>query len=173
MRTPPLGITAENRTERAVRRSLLPPVVFPRPVRTVVVPPSVRRAVESHVDDDHPEEAGGFLACERRGSRLHAERCVRIPNEAPTPRWRFEATVDERAPPPPRVFYHSHTGPGSPSGLTRFDRRSIPEPFALVVFAPDGEALSFRAFKRGLLRWTELAVENTAGRERLIRLGGI
>lgn len=117
----------------------------------------------------HPEEAGGFLACTRHYSRLHAEGHVALPNESPTPRRRFETVIDDRVPRPPRVFYHSHPNARSPSGLTRLDERSIPEPFALIVFAPHGPALSYRAFKRGLLRWRELAVESERTRTRLPR----
>lgn len=91
-------------------------------------------------------------------------------NDSPTPKRRFETTVDDRAPPPPRVFYHSHTSPASISGLTTVDKRSIPEPFAIVVFAPRETALSYRAFKRGLLDWRELRVESTSTRSRLPRL---
>jgi hypothetical protein len=91
---------------------------------------------------------------------------VPIPNDSTTPRRRFETTVDERAPPPPRVFYHSHTSPESVSGLTGVDERSIPEAFALVVFAPHGDVLSYRGFKHGVLNWQELRIEaDTTGRQ--------
>ncbi len=133
--------------------------MFPWPVRRVVVPPEVRRGVDSHVSEAFPDEAGGFLACKRRGNSLHATRHIPLLNGSDTPRRRFETVIDERVPPPPRVFYHSHTSARSPSGLTGVDRRSIPEPFALVVFAPHGQALSYRLFKRRLLRWHELPVE--------------
>ncbi len=133
--------------------------MFPWVVRGIVIPQRIRRSIESHVADDHPHEAGGFLACERRGTRLHATRHVPVLNGSSTPENRFETVVDARVPPPPRVFYHSHTSARSPSGLSSVDERSIPEPFALVVFAPHGTALSFRAFKRGLLQWRELLVE--------------
>ncbi|WP_411718600.1 hypothetical protein, partial [Natronomonas sp.] len=118
----------------------------------------------------HPHEAGGFLRCARCGDRLRATGHVPVVNDSPSPRRRFETTVDDRAPPPPRVFYHSHTTPESISGLTPVDRRSIPEPFAIVVFAPREAALSYRAFKRNLLRWRELPVESSSTRSRLPRL---
>jgi len=144
--------------------------VFPWPVRGVVLPADVRRDVDRHVTDEYPKEAGGFLACERRGRRLRATRHVPVLNGADTPERRFETVVDDRVPPPPRVFYHSHTRADSPSGLTTVDERSIPEPFALVVFAPQSAPLSYRAFKRGLLHWQELPVEDVAERTRLARL---
>ncbi|WP_204366756.1 hypothetical protein [Natrinema versiforme] len=133
--------------------------MLPRTVRQIVIPPEIRRSIERHVADDHPNEAGGFLACERRGTQLYATRQIPVLNGSSRPKYRFETVVDERVPPPPRVFYHSHTSARSPAGLTKVDERSIPEPFALVVFAPHGPALSYRAFKRGLLRWRELRVE--------------
>ncbi|PGF18342.1 hypothetical protein CP556_12880 [Natrinema sp. CBA1119] len=133
--------------------------VFPWAVRGIVISSSIRRSIESHVAEEHPHEAGGFLACERRSNRLHATRHVPVPNGSSTPETRFETVVDGRVPPPPRVFYHSHTSARSPSGLSTVDERSIPEPFALVIFAPHGTALSYRTFKRGLLRWRELLVE--------------
>lgn len=137
--------------------------MFPWPVRRVVIPPDVRGDLDSHVVGEFPDEAGGFLACERRGDRLRATRHVPLLNGSETPRRRFETVIDERAPPPPRVFYHSHTSASSPSGLTRIDERSIPEPFALVVFAPHGRPLSYRLFKRGLLQWREHPVEDGEG----------
>lgn len=143
--------------------------VFPQPVRGIVIPSEIRRAIESHVAATHPAEAGGFLACTRRGSRLHAERHVPLPNDATNPRRRFRAVIDDRAPPPPRVFYHSHTSARSPSGHTRTDERSIPEPFSVVVFAPHGPILSYRAFKRRLLDWRELIVEDGRDGVRLPR----
>lgn len=140
-----------------------------------MVPDALVERIAARVAEEHPREAGGFLACRRRGPRLRAMRHVGLPNESSDPRRRFRTVVDERAPTPPRVFYHSHTSPASPSGLTRLDERNIPEPFALVVFAPRGEPTSYRAFKRGLLRWREMAAEREAtdgeGRERLPRLG--
>lgn len=134
--------------------------MFPLPVRVLVIPSRIRRAIEDHVATTHPEEAGGFLACTRRRSRLHATRHVPLPNDAANPRRRFRTVIDERVPPPPRVFYHSHPSASSPSGLTQVDERSIPEPFALVIFAPHGPISSYRAFKRGLLNWRELVVKN-------------
>jgi len=142
--------------------------VVPWPIQSLVIPPTIRASVESYVATHHPEEAGGFLDCVRRGSRLRATRHVPIPNESSIPKRRFETTVDQRVPPPPRIFYHSHTSPESISGLTRIDKRSIPEPFALVVFAPRGSVLSYRGFKRSLRRWRELRVE--AEGEQLARL---
>lgn len=128
------------------------------PIRRVTVPRDLVRAVDEHVAAEHPREAGGFLACERRGGRLHATEHVPLPNEAATPERRFVATVDERAPPEPRLCYHSHTSASTPSGLTGLDRRKIPERYALVVFAPHGTPHSYRLFRRGLLRWQELPV---------------
>ncbi|WP_049926053.1 MPN domain-containing protein [Natronomonas moolapensis] len=144
--------------------------MVPRPVRAVLLPSPIRRSVESHVAAAHPHEAGGFLRCVRRGDRLRATGHVPVRNDSPIPKRRFETTVDDRAPPPPRVFYHSHTSPASISGLTPVDKRSIPEPFALVVFAPQEAALSYRGFKRGLLTWRELRVEAGSSRSRLPRL---
>lgn len=131
------------------------------PIRCVTIPRAFVRAVEEHVAAEHPREAGGFLSCERRSGRLHATEHVPLPNEAATPERRFVATVDERAPPEPRVCYHSHTSASAPSGLTDLDRRKIPERYALVVFAPRGESHSYRLFRRGLLRWRELPVGHT------------
>ncbi len=144
--------------------------MLPRPVRGVVVTPKIRRSVASHVADAHPREAGGFLGCARRGDRLCSTRHVTLSNDSPTPTRRFESVVDDRAPPPPRLFYHSHTSASSPAGLTAVDKRSIPEPFALVVFAPHGTPLSYRGFKRRLLGWRELPVEGGPDRTRLPRL---
>ena len=131
------------------------------PTRYVTIPRAVVRAVDEHVAAEHPREAGGFLACERRGGRLHATEHVPLPNEAVAPERRFVATVDERAPPEPRICYHSHTSASSPSGMTDLDRRKIPERYSLVVFAPHGEPHSYRLFRRGLLRWRELSVGHT------------
>lgn len=131
------------------------------PIRRVALPREVVRAVDEHVAAEHPREAGGFLACERRSGRLQATEHVPLPNEAAAPERRFVATVDERAPPEPRICYHSHTSASTPSGLTGLDRRKIPERYALVVFAPRGDAHSYRLFRRGLLRWRELPVGRT------------
>jgi len=144
--------------------------VVPWPIRAVVIPPPIRASIESHVATDHPNEAGGFLDCTRHERRLRATRHVPIPNESAIPKRRFETTVDSRVPPPPRIFYHSHTSPESISGLTRIDKRSIPEPFAIVAFAPHGEILSYRGFKRSLLNWQELRVEATPTGKQLARL---
>ncbi len=143
--------------------------MVPWPIRTVIIPSPIRASIESHVATYHPDEAGGFLDCRRRGRRLRATRHIPIPNESTIPKRRFETTVDERVPPPPRVFYHSHTSSESISGLTQIDKRSIPEPFALVIFAPHGNTLSYRGFKHGLLEWRELRVE-TESSTRLARL---
>jgi hypothetical protein len=145
-------------------------IVVPWPIRVIVVPPPICASIESHITTHHPEEAGGFLDCVRRGRRLRATRHVPIVNDSATPERRFETTVDGRAPPPPRVFYHSHTSPRSVSGLTQIDERSIPETFALVVFAPHGNALSYRGFKRGLLNWQELRIEADQTAKQLPRL---
>jgi len=144
--------------------------VVPRPVAGFVIPPEIRRSIASHVAADHPREAGGFLNCSRRGNRLYAIHHVPLPNDSPTPDRRFETTVDDRVPPPPRLFYHSHTSASSPAGLTTVDEQSIPEPFALVVFAPHETPLSYRGFKRRLFGWQELPVETSTDRTRLPRL---
>lgn len=144
--------------------------MLPRPVRGIVVTPKIRRSVASHVAADHPKEAGGFLGCTRRGNYLYSTNHVTLSNSSSTPTRRFESVIDDRAPPPPRLFYHSHTSASSPAGLTTVDERSIPEPFALVVFAPRETTLSYRAFKRGLLKWRELRVETGSSRSRLPRL---
>lgn len=136
--------------------------MYLRRARGLVVPRAVRDSVAATVADAFPAEAGGYLVCERRGDRLHATDHVPVENAAAEPTRRFVTTVDERAPAPPRVFYHSHTSPASPSGLTRVDQRNIPERYALVVFAPDGEPVSYRLFRRGLLPWRELPVEAPA-----------
>jgi len=144
--------------------------VLPWPIRGFVVPPQIRRSIVSHVAADHPREAGGFLGCVRRGNRLYSTHHVPLPNDSSNPKRRFESTVDDRVPPPPRLFYHSHTSASSPSGLTTIDKQSIPEPFALVVFAPHGTSLGYRGFKRQLLGWQELSVETSTDRTRLPRL---
>jgi proteasome lid subunit RPN8/RPN11 len=131
------------------------------PVGRVTIPRRIVHAVDDNIATEHPREAGGFLACERRDGRLHATGHVPLPNEAADPERRFVATVDERAPPEPRICYHSHTSASTPSGLTDIDRRMIPERYALVVFAPRGDPHSYRLFRRGLLRWRELPVGHT------------
>lgn len=136
---------------------------FPRPVRTLVVPERVRAALERHVAESHPDEAGGYLRCERRGGTLVATGAVPVENDADEPIRRFETTVDERAPGLPRVFYHSHTLPSAPDSLTETDRKQIPERYALVLFAPHGEVFTARAFKRGLARWRPVTVTDRPG----------
>jgi proteasome lid subunit RPN8/RPN11 len=128
------------------------------PVRRVVIPKRITEAVATHVESEHPHEAGGFLGCERRGGHLHATDHVPLPNDADRPRRRFVTTVDERVPPEPRICYHSHTSPATVSGMTKIDRQKIPERYALVVFAPHGDPYSYRVFQRTLLRWRELPV---------------
>jgi len=120
----------------------------------------VRGTLDRQVRREHPHEAGGYLDCDRRGGRLVATDAAPVENDASDPLRRFETTVDERAPGLPRVFYHSHTLPSAPDGLTATDRREIPERYALVLFAPHGDVLGRRGFKRGLARWHELAVED-------------
>lgn len=144
--------------------------MLPRPVRGIVVTPKIRRSVASHVAADHPKEAGGFLGCVRRGNYLYSTNHVTLSNSSSRPTRRFESVIDDRAPPPPRLFYHSHTSASSPAGLTTVDEQSIPEPFALVVFAPHGNPLSYRAFKRRLLGWREIPVERGPDGTRLPRL---
>jgi proteasome lid subunit RPN8/RPN11 len=124
-----------------------------------VLSKEVQAALEDHVARDHPDEAGGYLRCERRGGTLVATDVLPVENDAADPKRRFETTVDERAPGLPRVFYHSHTLPSAPRGLTAVDRKQIPERHALVMFAPHGEVFSYRAFERGLVRWRDLPVE--------------
>lgn len=146
--------------ETVLRGRIQSPVVrLPRPVRTLSLSRPVRTALEGQIAGEHPREAGGYLACERRGERLVATEAVPVANDAVDPRRSFETVVDERAPGRPRVFYHSHTLPSSPPGLTATDRRQIPERYALVAFAPRGEVLDYRAFKRGLARWRDLSVD--------------
>jgi len=130
--------------------------------RRLIVDPSIRDAVAAHVVTDHPHEAGGYLACERRDGALHAVDQYPLDNEAETPTRQFHTTVEEDPVPEPRVFYHSHTATGGPSGLTSTDRR-LPEPLVLVVYAPEGEPFSYRLFRRGLFNWRELSVESPAG----------
>jgi proteasome lid subunit RPN8/RPN11 len=138
-------------------------VQFPRPVRRLVLPDPTRATLRDHVAHEHPEEAGGYLRCERRGGALVATGSVPVENDADEPIRRFETTVDERAPGLPRVFYHSHTLASAPDSLTETDRRQIPERYALVLFAPHGEVFTFRAFKRGLARWHPIAVTDHSG----------
>lgn len=123
----------------------------------LVVPERLLGAVRDHVAASHPHEAGGYLVCERRDA-LQAVDHVPLDNEAEEPRRRFVTTV-ERPPPRPRVFYHSHTSPASPSDLTRLDRK-IPEEYLLVVFAPHGDPYGYRLFRRGTFGWRELSVES-------------
>ncbi|WP_245180924.1 Mov34/MPN/PAD-1 family protein [Haloarcula amylovorans] len=136
--------------------------MFPRRIRGLVVPAPIRERLAAAVEATHPNEAGGFLACERRGDHLHAVEHAELDNEAEEPTRRYVTTVDDRVPTRPRVFYHSHTSAASPSGLTRTDRQNIPERFALVIFAPHGEPYSYRLFRRGLLPWRELPAEAAA-----------
>ena len=130
--------------------------------RRLVVPAELRESVASRVRDAHPAEIGGFLCCERRDDSLWATDHVPLDNESSEPRRRFRATIPPEEPPTPRVFYHSHTSPSAPSGLTRTDRANIQDSLALVVFAPHGRPHSYRLFRRGLFNWQELPVELAA-----------
>jgi proteasome lid subunit RPN8/RPN11 len=121
----------------------------------LVIPEPLLAELARHVGEVHPEEAGGYLACERRGGLVAVDR-VALVNESDQPRRRFETTAAQ-APPIPRVFYHSHTSARSPSGLTRLDRK-LDEQYVLVVFAPRGEPFSYRLFCRGVFGWGELPV---------------
>jgi proteasome lid subunit RPN8/RPN11 len=140
--------------------------------RRLVVPERSLSQLRTHVVEEHPREAGGYLVCEREGTSLRAVDTVRLDNEADRPLRRFETTLDtDSVPEMPRVFYHSHTTPASPSSLTRPDRR-LTERFQLVVFAPTGEPGSYRLFRRGLFNWVELVAEgeHRDTRSRLPRL---
>ncbi|WP_380675060.1 Mov34/MPN/PAD-1 family protein [Salinigranum sp. GCM10025319] len=138
--------------------------------RRLVIPEPLLSQVRAHVVEEHPNEAGGFLACEREGAALRAVDARRLDNESDRPLWQFKATVDA-LPETPRVFYHSHTTSASPSGLTKPDRK-ITERFQLVVFSPGGDPGSYRLFRRGVFNWVELdvEVEREEGRHRLPRL---
>jgi proteasome lid subunit RPN8/RPN11 len=133
-------------------------VLFARRPRSLTIPEELRDSIAANIAANHPHEAGGYLACVRRDDRLYATDHVPLENVAPEPRRRFVATATDRVPPEPRVFYHSHTSPSTPSGLTGFDRRNINDPFALVVFAPHGEPYSYRLFRLGVLGWSEVPV---------------
>lgn len=148
-------------------------VFSPRP-SGLVLSPEIRDRVAAAVRAAHPYEAGGYLVCERRDDTIYAVEHIPLKNEAEDPRRRFQTTV-EQMPEQPRVFYHSHTTPAAPADLTRTDRK-IPERYLLVVFAPRGEAHSYRLFTRGLIDWQELTVKVGQGEiepdaEPLPRLG--
>lgn len=135
-----------------------------RPLRRLVIPAPIRTGIATAVATAHPDEAGGYLACERDGDTLRATEHVPLDNEAEEPRRRFVSTDRGSVPARPRVFYHSHTTAAAPSELTGIDRQGIPDPLALVVFAPHGQPYSYRLFRRGLFNWRELPVEaDTAG----------
>ncbi|ERG96057.1 hypothetical protein [Haloquadratum walsbyi] len=138
--------------------------------QAIRISPILRDAVENHIATNHPEEAGGFLDCDRQGSHLRATSHVPFENEAAKPKRFFKTVVDDRAPPPPRVFYHSHTTAKSVAGLSSVDKRSIPERFAVVIFAPRSNALSYRGFRRGVINWHELRVEADESGSQLARL---
>lgn len=140
------------------------------PTRKIRLSSILRDAVESHIAANHPEEAGGFLDCISQGSHLRATSHVPVENESTSPERFFETIVDNRAPPPPRVFYHSHTTAESVAGLSTVDKRSIPERFAIVIFAPRANALSYRGFRRGVINWHELRVEADESGSQLARL---
>jgi len=123
-----------------------------------MIPPELRDSIATTIAASHPEEAGGYLACEQRDGRLYATEHVPLENAASEPRRRFVATATDAVPPEPRVFYHSHTSASTPSGLSSVDRRNISDSLALVVFAPHGEPYSYRLFRLGLLGWREIPV---------------
>jgi proteasome lid subunit RPN8/RPN11 len=135
--------------------------MFLRGPRRLIVDTPIREAIAARVAADHPHEAGGYLVCDRRDGGLEATDHRPLDNEAETPTRRFRTTVGDNAVPEPRVFYHSHTAVGSPSGLTGTDRR-LPESLVLVVYAPEGEPISYRLFGRRLFNWRELPVEGRA-----------
>lgn len=148
------------RPERNTRSggSYLSAYVPLRRPRRLVVPPAIRDSIASRVEAAHPEEAGGFLCCDREGDTLHVTEHVPLANEADDPRRRFLTTEPPALVPRPRVFYHSHTAATAPSDLTATDRANIPDPLALVVFAPHGTPYSYRLFRRGAFNWRELPV---------------
>lgn len=127
-------------------------------VRSLTIPDDLREAIAARIAASHPQEAGGYLACERRDDRLYVTEHIPLENLASEPRRRFVATATDERPSEPRVFYHSHTSASTPSGLTGTDRRNITDPLALVVFAPHGEPYSYRLFRLGLFNWSEIPV---------------
>ncbi|MDS0223524.1 Mov34/MPN/PAD-1 family protein [Haloarcula sp. S1AR25-5A] len=131
---------------------------FRHRIHALTIPDGLRDAIAAHISACHPHEAGGYLACERRGDRLYATDHVPLDNVSPRPRRRFVATSTDAVPPEPRVFYHSHTSASTLSGLTGIDRQNIRDRFALVVFAPHGEPYSYRLFRLGLINWHEVPV---------------
>lgn len=141
---------------------------------SLTIPDELRDSIASNIAAGHPHEAGGYLACEWRDDRLYATEHIPLENVAAEPRRRFVATATERLPTEPRVFYHSHTSPATPSGLTGVDRRNIQDSLALVVFAPHGEPYSYRLFRLGVFGWQEMpvtAADGTPGEvDRLPRL---
>ncbi len=136
---------------------------FSRRLDSLTIPDELRDSIAANIAASHPHEAGGYLACTRRGDRLYATEHVPLENVAAEPRRRFVATASDRVPPNPRVFYHSHTSPSTPSGLTGVDRRNITDSLALVVFAPHGEPYSYRLFRLGLFGWQEVPVTGADG----------
>ncbi|WP_324757375.1 Mov34/MPN/PAD-1 family protein [Haloarcula sp. GH36] len=149
-------------------------VLFARTPGSLTISDELQDSIAATIAASHPHEAGGYLACTRRDDRLHATDHVPLENVAAEPRRRFVATPTDRVPSEPRVFYHSHTSPSTPSGLTGVDRRNIHDPLALVVFAPHGEPYSYRLFQLGLFGWREVPVttvgEGEAESEKLPRL---
>lgn len=136
---------------------------FPRRLDSLSIPGELRDSIGATIAASHPHEAGGYLACTRRGDRLYATDHVPLDNVATEPRRRFVATTSDRVPPTPRVFYHSHTSPSTLSGLTGVDRRNITDSLALVVFAPHGTPYSYRLFRLGLFSWQEMPVTTADG----------
>lgn len=131
--------------------------------RPLTIPEDLRDSIAATISASHPHEAGGYLACTQRDDRLRATDHVPLDNVATEPRRRFVAPASDRVPPSPRVFYHSHTSPSTPSGLTGVDRRNITDSLALVVFAPHGEPYSYRLFRLGLFGWHEVPVTGADG----------
>ncbi|NHX40970.1 MULTISPECIES: Mov34/MPN/PAD-1 family protein [Haloarcula] len=154
-----------------MRRSPLRSTVrFSHHPQALIIPDDIRDTMAAHIAARHPHEAGGYLACTRRDSRLYATDHVRLDNVSPRPRRRFVATDTGAVPAGPRVFYHSHTAASTPSGLTGTDRQNIRDRFALVVFAPHGEPYSYRLFRLGLFNWQEVPVMGEASQEEPARL---
>lgn len=138
---------------------------FSRRLDSLTILDELRESIAANIASSHPHEAGGYLACSWRDDRLYATDHVPLENAASEPRRRFVATASDRVPPTPRVFYHSHTSPATPSGLTGVDRRNITDRLALVVFAPHGEPYSYRLFQLGLFGWHEVPVATADGDE--------
>ena len=42
--------------------------------------------------------------------------------------------------------------------MTKIDKKKITEPYALVIYAPDGEVEELRIFRKTLLGWREFKI---------------